>query len=223
MNERLCGAKIVVVAAVIAQSVLPGSRGWLLADAVTYAISSEKISDTPIKTQIEQHVVVTGIPERQGLEAEILKRYRTAMARRGFRYHNPATNIFIYVYGTKEQAQAGQGLWIGMLAKTPFEKTEPRVQISDERLAALNRPPEARLGLSEPQRRVVFREIIAAEDRGTREATARVPDSQVMRQTELERELQSKYKADVARRHKLTNNQLREIAIEGISKGWPSK
>lgn len=190
------------------------------AESVVYSVLEEAVSDEPIKTQIEQHIVAKGIPSAQGLEAEIRNRYAAAVSRKGFRYHNPASNIYIYVYGSEEQARAGQGLWIGMLAKGPSDTGEPRVQISQERLAALSAPSEERFGLSEEMRRQVFREITAAEDRATREAMSRVPDSQIMKQIDLERELSSKYKLEVARKYGLSEEQLLKVTVEGVTNGW---
>ena len=197
------------------------SRESLPESGITYSVVDEKISDTPIKTQIEQHIVASGVPTKEELETVILQRYHSAKSRRGFRHHNPATNFYIYVYGTKEQASAGQGLWIGMVAMGPMDKREPRVLINEERLAALSQEPEERFGLSEQERREVFRGIATAEDRATQEAMARVPDSQIMKQIELERELGEKYKAELAQKYGLTEGQLREIMVEGVTKGWP--
>lgn len=196
--------------------------GILHAGNVSYTIVDKNIYDKPIKTQIEQHIVVSGVPTKAELEAEILKRYRAALARRGFRYHNPATNIYIYVYGTVQQARAGQGLWIGMIAKGFSDKEEPRVLINEERLAGLSKAPEERFGLSEQRRKQVFREIAASEDRATRDARARFPDSQIMKQIDFERKLGEKYKAAVAQKYGLTNDQLLKITIEGMKKGWPA-
>lgn len=217
---RLCKA----IASHLAIAVLvlfPLGQPTALAAGVTYTVVDDKIYDKPIKTQIEQHIVVSGVPTKAELKAEILKRYRAATARRGFRYYNPATNIYIYVYGTEQQARAGQGLWIGMIAKGFSDKGEPRVLINEERLAALSQAPEKRFGLSEQRRKQVFREIAAAEDRATRGARARVPDSQIMKQIDLERELGKKYKAKVAQQYGLTNDQLLKITLEGVTKGWP--
>lgn len=197
------------------------SRDAVPASGITYSVVDEKISDTPIKTQIEQHVIASGVPTRAELEAEILQRYRSAKSRRGFRHHNPATSVYIYVYGTKEQASAGQGLWIGMVAMGPSDKGEPRVSINEERLAALSRDPEERFGLSEQERKEVFRDVVAAEDRATREAAARVPDSEIMKQIDVQRELMQEYKTDLAQTYSLTEDQLSQITVEGITKGWP--
>ena len=200
----------------------PLVQATALAAGATYTVVDEEIYDKPIKTQIVQHIVVSGVPTKAELEAEILKRYRAATARRGFRYYNPATNIYIYVYGTEQQALAGQGLWIGMIAKGFSDKGEPRVRISENRLAALSQAPEERFGLSEQRRKQVFRESAAAEDRATRDAMARVPDSQIMKQIRLERELREMYKAKVAQKYGLTNDQLFNISVEGVKKGWPA-
>lgn len=183
----------------------------------------EKIYDEPIKTQIEQHIIVFGIPTKKQLEAEILKRYQSAKARRDFVHHNTATNIYIYVYGTQEQASTGLGLWIGMLAMGPMDKGEPKVLINEARLASLSQQPEERMGLSEQDRRQVFREIAASERRAANEATARIPDSRIMEQIQLERELGQKYKMELARKYGLTEDQLGEITVEGVTMGWPRR
>ena len=163
-----------------------------------------------------------GVPTKAELETEIMNRYRAALARRGFKFHSAPTNIFIYVYATKEQARAGQALWIGMIGKGISDKQERRVMISQERLAALTQVPENRFGLSEAVRRQVYREIAVAEDRGTREAMARVPDSRIKEQAKLEDTLQEKYKTEVLKKYKLTQDQASKIALEGAQKGWPA-
>lgn len=152
------------------------SRKGLPATTFTYEVVNEWIYDAPIKTQIEQHIVLSGIPTEVELRAEILKRYRSARHRRGFRYHNQATNIYIYIYGTKEQARTEGGGWIGMLATRNGDKGEARILIDERRLAALSQKPEDRFGLSEPNRKRVFYETAAAEDKARCEARVRAPD-----------------------------------------------
>jgi hypothetical protein len=187
---------------------------------VTFSLVDEELSDVPAKTQIVQHIVADGVPTRSDLEEEIQRRYQAATARRGFRYHNPATNILIYVYGTKEQAKAGQGLWLGMIAKWDNRKSDPPVVISEQRLAALSQPEEQRFDLSESERKRIFRQIAALEDRASEEAMALVPNSMVMRQIDVQDELEKKYKAELARRNQLTEDQLLEISVEGVTEGW---
>lgn len=80
--------------------------------------------------------------------------------------------------------------------------------------------PEEEKALSEVERRQIFKEIVLAEDKGTKEAELRFPDD-IMNQIDLERELQDKYKEELAKKHKLTMDQLKAIALEGVEKQWP--
>lgn len=134
-------------------------------DADLFSLVEEKIEDIPIKTQIVQHVVATRAPTKEQLEAEVLARYNDARSRSGFRYHSNPTNIYIYVYGSEEQARAGQGLWIAMLAKSYSDTGGPSVLINEERLATLTAEREDRFGLSETDRKQLFAEIGVAEER----------------------------------------------------------
>ena len=189
--------------------------------SVSYTVVEETVSDKPIKTQIEQHVLAARIPTTTQLETELLRRYQAALTRGGFRYYNLATNIYIYIYGSQEQARARQGLWIGMIARGPLDKSDPRPVVDQGRLSALSSKPEERFGLSEDERKAAFREIVAAEDRATDEAMAEIPDTDIMKQIALERELQARYKRAVARKYRVTDDQLTGIGIEGVKKGWP--
>ena len=192
-------------------------------DSSRFSLHHEEIYDIPIKAQIEQHIVALDVPTEAELEAEVMRRYDAANARRVFKHHNAPTNIYIYVYGSEEQAQAGQGLWLAMLARGPLDKDPPAVQISEDRLAALSAVPEERFGLPEATRKEVFRQIATAEDRATREAMARVPDSEIKKQITLEGELRDKYKAELAAKYGLSDDQLLKIVVEGVTKGWVSK
>jgi len=191
------------------------------ATSVSFVVVDEKVSDTPIKTQVEQHIVAQGIPSEAQVRAEITRRYEAAKSRRGFRHHSAPTNIYIYVYGTKEQADARKGVWIGMLAKSYSDTGTPRVIINEDRLAALSAPAQDKFGLSEAQRKELFREIAGAEDRAMSEATARYRNSDIMKQIDFERSLEDKYKADVMRKYGVTKEQAFKVTVEGVKKGWP--
>lgn len=188
--------------------------------AVTYTVVDEEIRDVPAMTAIKQYIVASGVPNKAGLKAQLLRRYRTARTRRGFRYHNPATNIYIYIFGTKEQARTRKDFWIGMIAKGYSDK-EPTITISDSHLASLSLPPKTRFGLSQQTRKQVYREIWVAVDRSMRESRVRIPNSQIMKQMELGIELTKKYKAEIARKYNLTIDQLGKISLEGGGRGWP--
>ena len=189
-------------------------------NSVTYSLVDEQISDTAVKTQIKQHLLASGLPSRPQLEAELRTRYEAAQARRGFRHSEFPTNIFIYIYGTEEQARAGQGLWLGMISKVKSDAS-PRLAVAEDRLSALSAPPEARFGLPEARRKAAFKAIVAAEVRATKDAREKVPDSQIMKQIDLEVELKAKYKKAVEREYRVTGEQLHDIGVEGVTKGWP--
>jgi len=194
----------------------------LYAGNASYKIADENIYDKPIKTQIEQFIVVSGVPTKAGLKAEIMRRYSAALARRGFLYHNPATNIYIYIYSTRKKALNDKSLWLGMVAKG-FADKSPQVAINDDRLAALSQAPKERFGLSEAKRKKVFIELGAADDRATHEAMSRISDSQLMKQIALERKLTKRYETRLAHKYHLTSDQMTQIAVEGVKKGWPTR
>lgn len=120
---RLCRASIAGAVLVVVTACGPDET----ADNDRFSLVNEEINDVPVKTQIAQHVAAQGVPTKSELETEILKRFRAARKRSGFRYHDSPTNIYIYVYGSKEQARAEQGLWIAMLAKNYDDAGEPRL------------------------------------------------------------------------------------------------
>lgn len=80
--------------------------------------------------------------------------------------------------------------------------------------------PTLRFGLSEDERKKVYREIIAAEKRSDREATAKYPPAEFRKVIEMEQELNRKYKASIAKEYGLTTDQLSKIGIEGLQKKW---
>ncbi len=186
----------------------------------SYVLFDEDVIDAPAKTQIVQHFVLSEIPSEASLKAELLRRYKSAASRTGFVHHSRPTNIYIYVYGSEEKAAAEQGLWIGMLAKSPMENGEPQITVNSYRLEALSAREEDRFGLSEAERQRVFRAVVEAERRAMSEAMAQVPDPEFLKQAELQGELTEKYRSEVADEFDLAEDQLLEISVEGLNKGW---
>ena len=85
-------------------------------------------------------------------------------------------------------------------------------------------------GLSESQRRQVFTEIVKSEDRAANEAEERYPTDafcdgysadNIEKNIDLTRELEDRYRAEVARHPSLSSEQLRTIGLEGVLNGWP--
>jgi hypothetical protein len=86
--------------------------------------------------------------------------------------------------------------------------------------------PETRLGLSDEQRKAVFREVDAAEGRAEREMP--LPELGFRTQEEahvyFERQdqLREKYTAQVAAEHQLSDEAITAIIHEGVEKNWPT-
>lgn len=190
-------------------------------DGFSFYLYDERVSDSAIKTEVEQKIIVKGIPTKKGLEGELLYRFNEISSRTGFVYHENPTNIFLYVYGTREQAKAGGWTWVAMLAKSFYDSGVPKVSIDEVRFSDLSSPPEEKFGFSEEDRKIIFKEMADAEDRALKEARAKIPDSQFMEQFDLKDELEAKYKSKIAEAYGLNEDQFLEIMLEGVLKGWP--
>lgn len=212
-------------------------------DRITYTVVEEVFSDKPFRTLIKKYIVVSGIPTEAELESKLNDTYQAILADAKTRlYYHEVPDVFISIYGTEEQAQAGN-LWIGMLAKTALDKTID-LRINESRLAALSRAPEERFGLSEQRRKELFRAIASAEYRAECIALERIPywhsqgpnqpkrmitKQELHRQFDLQEKLTQQYLAEVAQLYDLTIEDLMEppeelalkLTVEANDKGWP--
>ncbi|MCC6798197.1 MAG: thermonuclease family protein [Candidatus Hydrogenedentes bacterium] len=120
---------------------------------------------------------------------------------------------------------SNKGLWADASAIPPWDWRAGKrgaASVQSEDTGSEKKPTNSKKQsqLSEASRRAVFHAIVAAEDRAMKEAMASVPNSEIMKQIELERALQTKYKQAVAREYGVTDEQMREIAVEGVKNGW---
>ena len=208
------------------------------APRATYTTVNEVLSDKPFRTLIKKYIVVSGIPSKTELESKLNDTYQAILAdARGGHYYHEVPDVFIGIYGTKEQAEAGN-LWIGMLGKSVLEKTLD-IRINETRLAALSQKPEGRFGLSEQRREDLFRAIASAQDRAECIALERFPSWQsagpnqpermiteqgILVRLDLQQELEKQYMVEVAQLYDLTMERLKqlgpEINMEAYEKGW---
>lgn len=195
-----------------------------------YSILSEDVYDIPLKTQVELNILVSGEISENGLKALLNKLYSSTKAKKGFKYHNSPTNIYIYAFTSKERAESGMGQWIAMLQESPSD-LGPRISISKHQIAQLGAKPEERFGLSETNQIEIWKEYVLAEDRAWEKAEERYPfntelsQSQFQKQAEklalFRQQLEKQYKGELAKKYGLTLEQLKEIADEGVTKDWP--
>ena len=107
--------------------------------AVSYELFEEKVDDTPLKTQIIQHLIVQGIPSKDHLKTELMQRYRVLKTRQGFKHRPSPTGIYIYIYETKKHK--GSGRWIALLgwnAADAVQTKDPSVQFNESLLSQLS-------------------------------------------------------------------------------------
>jgi hypothetical protein len=201
----------------------------------TYDVVDRQTYDTPIKTQVELHAVVSGTLTELGLKQLLQKLYAQINATRGFKYHGgKPTHVFIYLYTSRDHFKSGMGQWIGMLSKIGAS-ARADTQVKVELISQLDAKPEVKQGLPEPKRKEIFRAIVAAEDRADADAQRMYPlpeplkpgyskakvRAQVMKQAKALNTLTEKYKAGVAKRYSITEKQLLDISVEAIEKNWP--
>jgi len=183
-----------------------------------YKLINETVSDTQIKTQVEQNILVSGEITEDSLRSLLQLRYSELAKRTGFKNHESPTNIYIYVYDTEEKANAGQGLWLAMLQKS-FNDTKPSLTIRAEQISRLGETPQEKFGLTEGERKEIFKEIARVETKATDDAIKRFPND-FNKQFKLESNLQEKYKDELAAKYSLTRDQLKAISIEGLTNRW---
>jgi hypothetical protein len=226
INVRFSGLRRIVALAACLLAVACGGSGdgeGPLASGATpsppeFRLVAENVSDIPIKTQVEQHIVVSGVITEEKLRELLRKQHAEISARSGFKYHKSPTNIYVYLYGTEEKAKAGQGLWLAM-SQMSFGETEQQITVRSEQIAQLGEKPQEKFGLSEKERQEVYKEMAQLDKRATDEAIERYP-SDIHKQLELERRLQEKYERALAKRRRLTPDQLQSTLVEGAAKQW---
>jgi hypothetical protein len=184
---------------------------------VDHTVLKDELSETPGKTQVLQELLVSPEIAESDLRSLLSARLEEANRRGGFRYHDRPTVVGIYAYSSKADAASGVGQWVGMLSKTP-SSVRPDIRISSS-VGNLS-PDEERFGLSELQRRDVFKQIVLAEDRGQAEAERRHPTN-LDQQYKLDEVLSRAYKDDLAKQFELTPSQLNDIASEAFVENWP--
>lgn len=193
----------------------------------SWEVIRDEISDTPGKTQIIRHVVVSLPIQERALRRVLRQNYSALIRRTGFKYRNAPNSIYVYAYESKAHYKSGSGQWIGMLAKPPAKST-PQLTIRSEALQPV-KSKKSSTGLSLSQRKAIFVQIVKNEDIATRRAESRYPlDGSIpitrtlmANNSEYEQSVLRELNSRLARENGLTRNQLDEIASEGQMSNWP--
>lgn len=201
----------------------------------TYEVVGRDVYDAPIKTQIKLSAVVSGAVTEFDLRQLLQKLYDEANATHGFKYHGgKPTHVAIYIYTSRRHFESGMGQWIAMLTKLG-EGAQINIQMKTELIAQGGAQPEVKYGLTEAKRQEVFRAVVMAQDRAELDADriSPMPDpskpgysqakakEQIEKWSQVQEALRVKYESEVAKRYGITQEQLREIRVEGHVKNWP--
>jgi len=190
------------------------------AKKATFTIVDKNVSDTPIKTQVEQHILIDGLITDKTVNDILIKQYESIKNSVGYLYHNSPTHIFIYIYDSTNKAKAGAGLWIGMLSIMP-SNDKPTVKIKSDQIKILSLPEEQKYGLSESLRKKIYAESWSVATKATDEAMAKYPNpNDWQKQIKIEEQLQKQYEKNLLIKYKINLSQLKEIELEGLKKQW---
>ena len=185
----------------------------------SYRVLNEEIYDVPAKTQVEINIIVTGKITEAGLRALLNQIYSSTKQRRGFKYHDSPTAIYIFAYTSKERAESGTGQWIAMLQKA-HAAAGPTIQINERQIAQISVKPEKRFGLSEETRMEIWKQIVLIESRSLDEAEVKYPYN-IEKRGEYWERLQNRYEDDLAKKYGISRKHLQQISLEAIRKDWP--
>ncbi len=129
---------------------------------VTYKIVNEELSDTPIKTQIDQSIGLEGKFDRDVVVKVLELSYNVAKTRNGFEYYNPANSYAIYVYADTDRAKA-RVRYLGQLSHYKNMETF-RIDLNEELIVASQEPEQDKWGYTEKQRKQIFNALANPDD-----------------------------------------------------------
>lgn len=200
---------------------------------LTYRVLDEEVYDAPIKTQLEMSVLVSGDVSRGSLRRLLNDLSRQMAERTGFKHHPRPTHLVLAAYLTEEHYRSGAGQWVAQFLKIGDRK--PEFHINERQMGQIGKAPEEKYGRTEDERKTIYYELVKAEDRANREATAKYPDidpmspdfspqasmEQLEKQYDYAGQIVVVYTRQVAEKHHLTDDQIKGISQEGLMKDWP--
>lgn len=201
---------------------------------LTHQVVDRKRYDTPTKTQVELHVVVSGLLTEAGLKQLLHKLDEEQSATEGFAYFaGKRAHTGIYLYDPQQYSESHRGDWVAKLSR-PGARAYIDTEVNTVLIEQLNAKREGGPNLSEAKRKEVFRAASLAEVRADAEAQRLypVPDhlkpgyskvaaiEQVRKQVEVRGALRQEYRAEVAKTYGITLAELHGICVEALKKNW---
>ena len=172
---------------------------------VRHSIINAEESISSIKKQITVEVAIENISTKTTkddlslLLFALYEKYRDYKLSDGSR----PSHIGIYVYQTAQHAASGMGQWMAMLERAGYDR-KPEIYYDENNISAVSAPSSVKHGLTENQRKSIFKEIVLAEDK----AAAQGQDFEIARSSIMEK-------------YGLSKDQLLDILVESSQKNWP--
>lgn len=137
-------------------------------------LRDEVVHDTPLRAQIEVHLVIDPSLKKAEILALLRDKYEEVMSRKVFKHHEHANSVWIYAFASAEYERAYNFRFVAAITKPPANE-QPTVDFDDQLYARLKAKPEVRHGLAEDVRRAVFKAAIKANLRAYRKAEDAIP------------------------------------------------
>jgi len=129
-----------------------------------------------------------------------------------------ATHFYAMVYASKKEMTSVAN-WVGRLSWRQQEGKPPEVEIRQARLVEA-RQPSTKFGLTLQQRQSIYQEALALEHQVYAEASTKYREEDD-RHLGYTRATNKVHRAALARKYKISVDQLWEIVAEAVEKGWP--
>lgn len=217
--------------------------------AMTKPLSSythQELASLPIDKKMGYRVVVSSEIKENQVRPTVEKMIADITSK-----DNDIDEISLLLYSDKELANGmydvARATWApnGKLGNVTPEiaKTNNRnnykleIQIAEnlEQYLQKRAQSEEKFGLTEVERRQIFKAIVAAEDKAQAEADRKYPvsgrstwglskselRSQIDKNIDLMRHLEKQYKKELSKKYGLTQEQLKKISLEGVVERWP--
>lgn len=181
-------------------------------------------SRTGAKSQVTQHILLKQIPHGGDCLTEFLKMlHKKASTRTGFAHREHPNAFSFFVYASKAHWKSGMGQWIAMLGQT-INDSEPKISLNESQLDGRSSKPEKKLGLSEEIRKKVFAERVLAETRAKQAGERKYPNlgkENLDAYHSVVLQEQTRLENAIGRKYRLTEQQMKDIDMEGLTNDWP--
>lgn len=195
--------------------------------------SSIELASLPIDKKIKYHVLVLKDIKENNIEPTVNKIIKDITSKDG-----DIDEIILWLYSDKELIDSNgaydvaSAVWapLGELGNVDAEiatsnsriNYSTKIDVKNNLDVYLNQKntEELKFGLTEVQRRQLYKEVVAVEDRSRMEADKLFPDDYSKSKAKFS-ELRKKYIISVLEKYNIDETQEKEITNEGLRKSWP--